>query len=132
MVGSSSDPIDIHGRLRSPPTTLRHFESTNTIASDYVDAGVDPKWDDVLGDTDASVFAHDAGAELVADQILRRESGMGWGEMSTLQARLVEKAKMERTALRGSDNMMPEFNVSIRIGQAHCRCHLYLTARPTC
>ena len=113
MVESSSIPADLHSQLNSHSKSLRHQESTNTLSSDYIEAGNDTDWDELIGTTEAPPLSVDAVSEDAANETLRKCSGMSRGEMSTLQARLVEKARFERMALRGSDGMSPDLIVSL-------------------
>ena len=110
-IETSDDSSDLHRHLQNTRNTLRQHASTNSMTSDYVDADMNARWDEVFASPRAIAYDTDADAQFMANQMLLQSSGMGWSELSILQARLVEKAKMERMVLRGQDGMSP-INVS--------------------
>ena len=113
-MGVSAEDSALDRVLRSPSTTLRHFASSDSTASDFASPTSPVKWNAILEpspesqNTDLPVTPADEGAA----EILRKLSGVGAHDLSDLQSRLVEKAKLEREALRGCAPQSPTLPVS--------------------
>lgn len=110
-IEESTESADLNHLLRSPTSTLRRLESSDTIASDYVD-GSSEKWNTIFDPKIEDAHPVWPENENLAADMLRNLSGVVSHDLSTLQNRLVEKAKMEREQLRGSASDSPEMPVS--------------------
>lgn len=110
-IADSSEASDLSSMLQSPTRTLRRLASTDTIGSDYNEDPSD-NWERILGanpdDTTQSTWPDNINT---AGDMLRKLSGIGLDDLSTLQDRLVEKAKVEREILRGGVSDSPKPSV---------------------
>ncbi|WWD20844.1 hypothetical protein CI109_105321 [Kwoniella shandongensis] len=87
----------------SPSVTLEKQPSINSLSSNYVEAAVtEIQWINVFDSNGQhSMDLEQPASPTAAADMLRKLSGVGIQEMAILQGKLVEKAKLEREALRG-------------------------------